>query len=94
MMRRKPIAIAFGVALLCAVLWPLMRPDQRDDFPFSTFPMFSWGREDPLARVEHVVAVFADSRREALPPSRDKNSHPRFGAAGRVSPARIDANRV
>jgi hypothetical protein len=61
---------------------------------FSTFPMFSWGREDPLARVEHVVAVFADSRREALPPSRDKNSHPRFGAAGRVSPARIDANRV
>lgn len=64
---RRAWAYAFSLALIAAVLWPLLRTPQADSFPFSTYPMFS-GRQSSEVSIAHVVAIDAAGRTEALPP--------------------------
>lgn len=67
--RRQNLGAAVvSLVLVSAVLWPMFRPDQRDSFPFSTFPMFSREHESTSVDIPHVLAVFADGSRLVLPP--------------------------
>jgi hypothetical protein len=47
---RRVWAYSFSVAVLALVFSPVLRPSQRDSFPLSTYPMFSYdrGRESAL----------------------------------------------
>jgi hypothetical protein len=55
------LVIAAGVAL------PLLGSPGNDDFPLSTYPMFS-GRKTAEADIAHAVAVSSDGQRRVLPP--------------------------
>lgn len=55
-----------GAALLFAVLLPLVRSGD-DDFPISTYPMFSGTRERETT-ITHAIGVDADGSRAVLPP--------------------------
>src|SRR5688500_13501502 len=55
----------FGAVLVIAVLPPLVR--SGDDFPISTYPMFSGTRERE-ATITHAIGVDADGSRAVLPP--------------------------
>ena len=56
-----------GAALIVAVLLPLVGDPRDDDFPFSTYPMFS-GRQSSEATIAHAVVIDANGERSALPP--------------------------
>ena len=62
---------AFQILLLSAVLLlmasPSLWPQQRDDFPFSAYAMFST-RQDERTAVTHAVAVFEGGREVPLAP--------------------------
>jgi len=51
--RRGVLVSGLAVVL---VLWPLVRPDQRDSFPLSTYSMFS-RPQDPVTELPSAVAV-------------------------------------
>jgi hypothetical protein len=57
-------AVFFGLSV-AAVASPLVHGE--DDFPLSSYPMFSWARE-PVSRVPHVVGFGADGRGRPMPP--------------------------
>lgn len=55
------------VPLLVAMLLPLGWPAGRDDFPISSYPMFTKKR-DPVMDVVHVLAVAEDGRQIPVSP--------------------------
>jgi len=57
-----------GAALLGLVLRPLCQPAGADSFPFSSFPMFAFGRPDAITGVYHLVAFDAAGDRRPVPP--------------------------
>ena len=57
----------FGAALLALVLEPILHAAPRDDFPFSTYPMFS-GRLQRTVSLGHVVAVTRGAPDVPVPP--------------------------
>ena len=64
-------AIARGVVTLglaAAVLAPSLAPSGWDDFPVSTYPMFSRGDLGAEAELDHVLVTRADGTTEPAPP--------------------------
>ncbi|MFO0735701.1 MAG: hypothetical protein U0270_07470 [Labilithrix sp.] len=63
---RRPL-ITLGIALV--VLSPLARPSRWDDFPISSYPMFS--RSDIAGNhlLAHALVVHADGRRTPATPA-------------------------
>jgi hypothetical protein len=57
---------AVSVTMLVAVASPLWHGE--DDYPLSTYPMFSKARPAEID-IEHLVGVSADGRERKLPPS-------------------------
>jgi hypothetical protein len=49
------VYLVSGLAV-ALVLWPLVRPDQRDSFPLSTYSMFSFP-QDEVTELPSAVAV-------------------------------------
>lgn len=60
---------AFGVGLLLAVLWPILRDPPRDGFPLSNYPMFSADRRSADAEIGHVVGFSREGRHRPVPPA-------------------------
>lgn len=53
--------VAFSVAVVLAVAWPLLRDPGEDSFPLSTYPMFARAR--PKVAAFHTALAFdADGR--------------------------------
>ncbi len=66
--RDRLVALLTSGALLAAVLAPLRqhaRPDPRDGFPFSYYPMFS-ARRSAHGTVTHLVGLQDDGARRVL----------------------------
>ena len=66
-MGHRTYAAVVSVAVLVAVLWPLQQKKLVDDFPLSTYPMFSVARP-PELHIDPVVAL-AGERRQAVAPA-------------------------
>ncbi|HUP76479.1 MAG TPA: hypothetical protein VM282_25820 [Acidimicrobiales bacterium] len=64
---RRGWAYVVSVAALALVFSPVLRPSQRDSYPLSTYPMFSYdrGRESALPT---AVGVTDDGRIRRLSP--------------------------
>src|SRR5215212_4078892 len=64
---RRAWAYVVSVAALALVFSPVLRPSQRDSFPLSTYPMFSYdrGRESALPT---AVGVTGDGEIQRLSP--------------------------
>lgn len=60
---------SLSILLTGLVLWPAFREPARDSFPLSNYPMFSYGRADPMLTMSHVLGVQADGSRAPLSPS-------------------------
>jgi hypothetical protein len=58
-----------SIVMTCLVLWPAFRDPPRDSFPLSNYPMFSYGRPDPMLTMPHALGVHADGARIPLSPS-------------------------
>ncbi len=58
-----------SVLLTALVLWPAFRDPPVDSFPLSNYPMFSYGRPDPLLTLPHALGVHADAEETPLSPS-------------------------
>ena len=56
---RRAWAYVVSVAALALVFSPVLRPSQRDSYPLSTYPMFSYnrGRESALRRLFGTTAM-------------------------------------
>jgi hypothetical protein len=67
-MQTRLLAGLFSVVVCGAMIAPLLSRKPKDSFPLSTFPMFSIGHENPIARIHHVLAVTRDGKRRVLPP--------------------------
>lgn len=68
--RAQRLAVAlFGVGLLLAVLWPILRDPPRDGFPLSNYPMFSADRRTAEADIGHVVGFSREGRHRPVPPA-------------------------
>lgn len=63
---RRPL-ITLGIALV--VLSPLARPSRWDDFPISSYPMFSRGDIAGHHLLAHALVVRADGRRTPATPA-------------------------
>ena len=60
-------AYLFSLAVVLAILAPLLGDPQKDDsFPLSTYPMFSTRRDNP--KISKIVAVDANGESRPLPP--------------------------
>jgi hypothetical protein len=57
------------VAIALVVLSPVARRRGWDDFPISSYPMFSRGDLGGAQSLAHVLIVHADGRRTPAPPS-------------------------
>lgn len=57
-----------GAVLLVAVAFPLLNSPEDDDFPLSTYPMFSGARASGAASIPHAIGVELDGSRVVLPP--------------------------
>ena len=64
---RRAWAYVVSVAALALVFSPVLRPDQRDSYPLSTYPMFSYdrGRESALPT---AVGVTVEGQARRLTP--------------------------
>jgi hypothetical protein len=64
---RRAWAYVVSVAALALVFSPVLRPSQRDSYPLSTYPMFSYdrGRESALPT---AVGVTVDGQLRRLSP--------------------------
>jgi hypothetical protein len=62
------IAYASTLALSALVLWPATWGGVVDDFPLSSYPMFSMKRTDPTVRLPSALGVTEDGRRVTLAP--------------------------
>jgi hypothetical protein len=68
--RAQRLAVAlFGVGLLLAVLWPILRDPPRDGFPLSNYPMFSADRDTAEADIGHVVGFSREGRHRPVTPA-------------------------
>lgn len=66
----RPVAYVFSLAMLGAVLHPLLLDPQdsgQDSFPLSTYPMFSYDKPR-TARVSSAVAIGPERKERAVPP--------------------------
>lgn len=63
-------ALPYGVSLLVlgAVVSPALSSTPTDGFPLSTYPMFSHGRTDPMATMNHVVGRTTAGVEHPIPP--------------------------
>jgi hypothetical protein len=61
----RTIQYIVGAALVLGVLWPVVGGD--DDFPLSTYPMFS-GKQPREATITHAIGIDTDGSRAVLPP--------------------------
>jgi hypothetical protein len=69
MIRNRWLAGTFSLGLLGAVLWPIVenwRPEPRDDFPLSYYPMFS-ARRGKRTKVNYMIGLDAAGRRVYIP---------------------------
>ncbi len=83
------VRIAVSLALLAAVLWPLVA--QKDSFPFSNYPMFSFPR-DRDSTVNVAIGFGADGQPVTLSPESIAGSDQVIHAARAVGDAvRSDA---
>jgi hypothetical protein len=57
------------VAIVLAVLSPLVRSPRWDSFPISSFPMFSRGDLGEVMSLSHVVSVDARGDRKPVAPA-------------------------
>ena len=57
-----------AAVMLALVLRPLARPAGADSFPFSSYPMFAFGRPSALTDVHHLVAFDAAGAGRPVPP--------------------------
>ena len=69
MVGERTWAYVFSIATTLAVVWPAFLSPRDDNFPLSTYPMFSHGRRSPDAKVAHAVAVAPRGRRRVPPPA-------------------------
>jgi hypothetical protein len=60
-------AAAVSIALLLAVLYPILRDPEDDSFPLSTYPMFARNRSR-LAKVDAALALGRGGMETALSP--------------------------
>jgi hypothetical protein len=61
-------AAVLGTLVLGAVLYPLVRDPPRDGFPLSNYPMFSAHKDEPTARISHVIGVSREGRHRPIGP--------------------------
>lgn len=64
----KVLAVLFSLLLLGATLWPVVenwRPEPRDDFPLSYYPMFSKPRGE-TAQVTYVLGIDERGREQII----------------------------
>ena len=66
--RGAAYAWALGAVMLALVLRPLAWPAGADSFPFSSYPMFAFGRPDAITDVHHIVAFDAAGVGRPVPP--------------------------
>jgi hypothetical protein len=64
----RAYAYLVSATVLIATAWPGFRDVERDDFPLSTYPMFSRDR-GRVAAVANAVAVDAQGKRHLLAPA-------------------------
>jgi hypothetical protein len=57
-----------GVALVGAVVEPILHAEPRDGYPFSTYPMFSSRKVSAETTVSHAVAIEKGAPPRALSP--------------------------
>ncbi len=65
----KPLAAAFSLAVLLAILWPIRQnwqPKPKDDFPLSYFPMFSHKR-GATYKVNYFIGYDDQGQRYCVP---------------------------
>ncbi|GAB4425419.1 MAG: hypothetical protein OHK0015_05450 [Chloroflexi bacterium OHK40] len=68
-MREKWLAGGFSLAMLGAVIWPVIenwRPHPRDTFPLSYYPMFS-ARRGEREKVTYVLGIDRNGQRRTIP---------------------------
>lgn len=65
--RERVLVVAVMVAVVAAVLWPVVRQPPRDSFPLSTYPMFSSPKE-PVVDIDVAVGVRTDGSARRLGP--------------------------
>jgi hypothetical protein len=65
-MRERLFGGVASVLVIAAVLAPIA--SDRDDFPLSTYPMFSVQRSRSTVNVAHVVAWSREGRHRPVPP--------------------------
>ncbi len=58
-----------SIVMTVLVLWPAFRDPPRDSFPLSNYPMFSYGRPDPMLTMPHALGVNAEGEATPLSPS-------------------------
>lgn len=75
----KRAAITLGIGLL--VLSPLARPKGWDDFPISSYPMFSRGDINGVHTLSHAIVVYADGHRRPATPSQVGSPEPMVATA-------------
>ncbi len=61
-------AWVLGAVMLALVFRPLSQPAGADSFPFSSYPMFAFGRPSALTDVHHLVAFDAAGVSRPVPP--------------------------
>ncbi len=65
----RKAAWAFTLVATALVMAPVVAPRGWDDFPLSTYPMFSRGDLGSVADLDHVVVRFSDGTSAPAPPS-------------------------
>jgi hypothetical protein len=68
MIKGKPLAIGFSLAMIGAVLWPIIenwRKESKDDFPLSYYPMFS-AKRSKRSKVTYLVGRDAQGQRSVI----------------------------
>ncbi|MCG8347214.1 MAG: hypothetical protein MI924_05475 [Chloroflexales bacterium] len=64
----KPLATGFSLAIIGTVLWPIIenwRKEPQDNFPLSYYPMFS-AKRSKRAEVTHLVGYDEQGQRSVL----------------------------
>ncbi len=67
LLNRPALAYAISIALVGAVLSPMIGEVPKDSFPLSTFPMFSHKRPATV-EIDHVVAIDDNHDVHVVPP--------------------------
>jgi hypothetical protein len=65
----RTYAYSFSLLVITAVMAPALIEPPRDDFPLSTYPMFSRPMREARAELPAAFAVLADGTRQRVPPA-------------------------